>query len=350
MERKKKNNIIKWLGIASLAVILCAGVFTYMVVKRLKDPGTFGMYNAGKGWIYVFPESSWDDVSKSITELYSVKYPSLLPYLHLISDSPSPAVGAYTIHPSESLESISKRIGKGEQDQVSLTLPLDRLTGDTERVLAKYLMYKKDEYRDALRDRELIQSLNIQDTTLLNHVLPGEYTLFWNTSPKEVVTMLVKRYEEFWSKERLERAESLGLTPFEVRVLASIVSLESRYQPELATIAGLYLNRLRLGMPLQADPTIIFAHQDYSIVRVLKKHLEIDSPYNTYKNKGLPPTPICVPSQEAMEAVLNAQSHNFLYMCADSDFSGKHIFAADYATHLKNARLFQEELNKRGIK
>jgi len=156
----------------------------------------------------------------------------------------------------------------------------------------------------------------------------------------------VKECEAWWTHERKEAAMAQGLTPKEVSVLASIVDGETRYVPEQPAIAAVYLNRLRIGMPLQADPTVAFCF-DYKPRRILHSHLEVDSPYNTYKNRGLPPGPISCPPKSCLEAVLHPDSHNYLYFCADPSFNGSHRFAASYAEHLANARSYQRALNER---
>jgi UPF0755 protein len=165
-----------------------------------------------------------------------------------------------------------------------------------------------------------------------------------------VVNKLVDSRDAFWTTERRAAAKKMGLTPVEVAIVASIVEEESNKADERPLIARLYLNRYFIGMKLQADPTVKFAVGDFSLRRITGKHLTIDSPYNTYRNQGLPPGPIRIAEKTAMDAVLNAPQHSYLYMCAKEDFSGRHNFAEDYATHLQNARRYQDALNQRGIK
>ena len=204
----------------------------------------------------------------------------------------------------------------------------------------------------------IIQHLN--DTTFLietglnpNNVnslfIPNTYELYWNTSAKQFVDRMQKEYNKFWNNERLKKAETIGLTKFEVSALASIVEMESYKKDERPIIAQLYLNRLKKGMKLQSDPTIIFAIGDFTIRRVLTKDLKIDSPYNTYLHKGLPPGPICIPSINAIDAVLNASKNDYLFMCAKEDFSGYHNFAKTSREHTKNAKKYRRALNKRKI-
>lgn len=177
--------------------------------------------------------------------------------------------------------------------------------------------------------------------------IPNTYEFYWATSAEEFTDKMYKEYEKFWNSDRTAKADKLGLKPTEVITLASIVQSEqSKHQDEWPIIASLYYNRLQQGMNLQADPTVIFAHQDFTIKRVLNKHLEIDSPYNTYKYIGLPPGPIMIPESKCIDAVLNLEKTNYVYMCAKEDFSGKHNFTASYNEHLSNARKYQTALTK----
>ena len=180
--------------------------------------------------------------------------------------------------------------------------------------------------------------------------IPNTYEMYWDTSVEEFVERMHTEYERFWTKERDAKRKRSGLSRMQVMTLASIVYEETRKGDEMPRVAGVYINRLRKGMPLQADPTIKYALQDFGLRRILNKHLKHPSPYNTYINKGLPPTPICMPSITAIDAVLNYESHKYLYFCARETFDGYHNFAATYNEHLQNARKYQRELNRRGIR
>ena len=179
--------------------------------------------------------------------------------------------------------------------------------------------------------------------------IPNTYEFYWNISATEFLNKMQKEYDKFWNNERLKKAATIGLTKFEVSTLASIVEMESYKKEEHPIIARLYLNRLKKGMKLQSDPTIIFAIGDFTIRRVLTKDLKINSPYNTYLHKGLPPGPICLPSINAIDAVLNASKNDYLFMCAREDFSGYHNFAKTSKEHSKNARKYRRALNKQKI-
>lgn len=180
--------------------------------------------------------------------------------------------------------------------------------------------------------------------------IPNTYEMYWDTSVEEFVERMHTEHERFWTKERDAKRKRSGLSRMQVMTLASIVYEETRKGDEMPRVAGVYINRLRKGMPLQADPTIKYALQDFGLRRILNKHLKHPSPYNTYINNGLPPTPICMPSITAIDAVLNYESHKYLYFCARETFDGYHNFAATYNEHLQNARKYQRELNRRGIR
>ena len=179
--------------------------------------------------------------------------------------------------------------------------------------------------------------------------IPETYQVYWDMSAEEFFERMQKEHQKFWNQERLDKATAIGMTPTEVCTLASIVEEETNNNPEKPMVAGLYINRLHTGMPLQADPTIKFALQDFGLRRITNAHLAVESPYNTYLNTGLPPGPIRIPSPIGLDAVLNHTKHNYLYMCAKEDFSGTHNFASNYAEHMKNARKYWNALNERKI-
>ncbi|RQP16561.1 MAG: endolytic transglycosylase MltG, partial [Parapedobacter sp.] len=201
-----------------------------------------------------------------------------------------------------------------------------------------------------LNNDSLASSYGFDTENFFGMFIPNTYEFYWNTSTDAFAKRMHEEYKKFWNDERKEKAAALKLTPQQVSVLASIVKGEALHTDEMPTIAGLYLNRLNKGMLLQADPTVIFANNDFTIRRVLYRHLRMDSPYNTYLYRGLPPGPIMMPSIASIDAVLNYRQHDYLYMCAKEDFSGYHNFAVTQAEHNVNARKFQQALNERNIK
>lgn len=196
----------------------------------------------------------------------------------------------------------------------------------------------------------VLESVGMTREEILSLFIPNTYELWWNITPTELVMRMKLEYDRFWTAAREKRREAMKMSRVEVSTLASIVMEESAKRDEMPRIAGVYINRLRRGYRLQADPTVRFAIGDYSIKRILHKHLEYKSPYNTYLHRGLPPGPIAVPSIAAIDAVLNYEHNNYLYFCARAEFDGYHNFAKTYEQHLKNARAYMKELDRRSIK
>ncbi len=193
-----------------------------------------------------------------------------------------------------------------------------------------------------------LQQLGVDTNTLMTLVIPDTYIMYWNTSLTNIMKRLQDERDKFWEeKNRLQKADSAGLTPKQVVTIASIVEEETNKNDEKGNVASVYINRYRKGMPLGADPTIKFALKDFGLRRILYGHLMVESPYNTYRNKGLPPGPICTPSEKSIDAVLNAPSTDYLFFVAKSDFSGYHHFSNTYAEHMQYARLYQKALNER---
>lgn len=257
--------------------------------------------------------------------------------------------GRYKIEPDFGNRELIQKIRLGIQDPLNVRFDNLRLPEQLAGSLAKQLEPDSLEFLELFKDPELAKKHGFDEENFFNMFIPNTYEFYWNTSAEAFVERMHKEYERFWNDSRMKKAEELGMTPNEVSILASIVKGEALHNVEMPKIAGLYINRLRKGILLQADPTVIFAHKDFSIRRVLYKHLTLDSPYNTYKYAGLPPGPIMMPSIQAIDAVLNYESHDYIYMCAKDDFSGYHNFAKTAAEHAVNARKFQQALNARNI-
>ena len=216
-------------------------------------------------------------------------------------------------------------------------------------IFSNRLAMDSTEWSQYFSREEVQNELGFNRENLISIFLPETYEFYYKVKPEDLVDKIKTTYDKFWTKERMQKAENVGLTMQEISTLASIVRGETAKMDEAPIIAGLYLNRLKKGMRLQADPTLVFAQKDFSIRRVRKGDKEIDSPYNTYKYKGLPPGPIYMTTKQYIDAVLNASDHEYLYMCAKADFSGYHAFANGYDVHLKNARRLWRALNERRI-
>jgi UPF0755 protein len=241
------------------------------------------------------------------------------------------------------LEAI-RLLRSGEQEPVKITFNNVRLVSELSEKITRNLLMKPEEFEAALIDFAMSNEHGFNKDNILTMFIPNTYEVYYQSSPKELISRMYSEYEKFWNGERKAKAEKIGLTPIEVSILASVVQAESVQKEEAPVIASLYLNRLKKGMPLQADPTLVFAVGDFTLKRVLNEHKEIDSPYNTYRNAGLPPGPINMPEIHSLNSVLNYTPTNFLYMCAKEDFSGRHNFTGSYREHINNAKKYQRAL------
>jgi UPF0755 protein len=232
----------------------------------------------------------------------------------------------------------------GQQEPVKITFNNVRLISELSEKITKNLYMKAEEFEAALIQFAMTNDYGFNKDNILTMFIPNTYEVYYQTTPQELINRMYREYSNFWTDERKARAGELGLTPIQVSILASIVQAESIKKDEAKVIAGLYLNRLKKKMPLQADPTLVFAVGDFTLKRVLNEHKEIDSPYNTYRNAGLPPGPINMPEINSLDAVLNHIETNYLYMCAKEDFSGYHNFTNDYDKHINNAKKYQRAL------
>ena len=232
----------------------------------------------------------------------------------------------------------------GIQEPVNITFTHVRLISELGEKITKNTGVSPTEFYDALDEFRSNNKEGFTQETILCMFLPNTYEVYFNVSPEALVERMHTEYKNFWNEVRIEKAKKLGLTPIEVSILAAIVQAETVKQNEAPVIAGLYLNRLKEDMPLQADPTLVFAAGDFTLKRVLNVHKEVESPYNTYTHTGLPPGPINMPRIAIIDAVLDYEDHTYIYMCAREDFSGYHNFAATLKDHSKNARKYQAAL------
>jgi UPF0755 protein len=234
----------------------------------------------------------------------------------------------------------------GKQVPVNITFNNVRLIDELGEKITRNTSMTHEEFDKALDEFLATNNEGFTPENIIGMFIPNTYEVYYNISGSGLVERMHAEYKKFWNEERKAKAKALGLTPFEVSTLASIVQAENTRGDEAPVIAGLYLNRLKREMPLQADPTLVFASGDFALKRVLNIHKEIDSPYNTYKYIGLPPGPINMPTISSLTAVLNPDPNNYIYMCAKDDFSGRHNFASTYEDHLRNATRYQQALTR----
>ena len=262
----------------------------------------------------------------------------------------APRTGRYAIEPGEKTWKVMRKMKNGQQQAVMLTIPEARTMQKLAAALGSKLMLDSAQIAAALTDQVYCQQQGYDTCTIAALFVPNTYEVYWNTTLDHFMERMAKEHKAFWTPERLQKCEVAGLSPDEVCTLASIIDEETANNGEKPMIAGMYLNRLHKDMPLQADPTVKIALKNFALKRIYHDMLFFDSPYNTYRNTGLPPGPIKIASIKGIDAVLNYVQHDYLYMCAKEDFSGTHNFAVSYAEHLRNAARYAKALNERGIK
>lgn len=254
--------------------------------------------------------------------------------------------GRFLILKGMNTNQIVNKLRAGEQDPVNVTFNNVRFNEDLAGKVSRYIQADSLSILQLFNDTLKIESWGFTPETFKAMFIPNTYQFYWTTDAHEFAGRMKKEFDRYWNETRMQKAKDIGLTPVEVTTLASIVQEETAKNEELARVAGLYINRLKRGIPLQADPTVRYALGDFSIRRILHVHLEIDSPYNTYRNPGLPPGPVNFPEVSAIEAVLNYEEHNYIFMVALDDFSGYHHFSTTLAEHNRYAAKYQEALNK----
>ena len=302
-------------------------------------------------YLYVPTGSTFEELMQTIQDKNILLDTSSFRWVANKYDYPQNLIaGKYALEPGMNNKDLVKKLRSGIQEPVKFRFQNLRLKGDFAKHVSTLLEPDSNSIINLLNNDSLAAQYGFNTENFYTMFIPNTYEIWWNTSAEKFFERMHTEYSKFWTEERLKKAAAINLSPNEVSILASIVKGEALHNDEMPTIAGLYLNRLQRGILLQADPTVIFAAQDFTIRRVLNSHLRISSPYNTYLNRGLPPGPITLPSIASIDAVLNFQKHDYIYMCAKDDFSGYHNFAKTMSEHLVNARKFQKALNDRNIK
>ena len=289
-------------------------------------------------------------VRDSLEKYYGEKYASKFAMVSRLRKADfSRRHGAYMIDSGISPVQAERILSRGGQHPMIVVVNNARGIDVLTQKVAKNLDFSADSLKQQLQDSAFLAEYGLKPSQALALFLDDSYQVYWNASPEAVSAKMGNHYKKIWNVERTAKAKELGLTPAEVITLASIVDEETNKSDEKPKVARLYLNRLKKGMKLQADPTVKFALGDFSLRRIRNEHLQVDSPYNTYKVSGLTPGPIRTVTVADIDAVLNSPAHDYLYMCAKDDFSGYHNFAKDYGTHMQNARNYQRALTRRNI-
>lgn len=332
-------------------------LFLFILVSVLLISFTFYVYQicytpnilVGKDdrYIYIPNGANFDTVQRLLHEGEYVQDLISFSFLsRLMEYDRNVKPGRYVLRSNMNNLSAIRFLRLGEQEPVRITFNNIRLITDLPPRITQNTGTSPAEFEAALVGFLARNTHGFNKNNILCMFIPNTYEVYYTITGEQLVERMYAEYKRFWNDTRTQQAKALGLTPIEVSVLASIVQAESVKREEAPIIAGLYLNRLRKGILLQADPTLVFAVGDFSLKRVLNEHKEVESPYNTYKYKGLPPGPINMPEISSIDAVLNYKPSDFIYMCAKEDFSGYHNFTASYSEHLKNAARYQQALTR----
>jgi len=329
-----------------LGVIILIAIF--LIYKTLFGAGIAPKENISI--IYIPTGSSYSQVLDTLKTHLTIKNPKILSWVAEKKKYPlliKP--GRYIIESDLNYIGLVNLLRSGRQDPVKITFSNIRFLNQIAGKIGKQIEADSANIITFLMNETNYKGDGFSKEDIISVFIPDTYEIYWNTDAKALYERMLKEYKLFWNNERLNKAKEENLTPKEVAILASVIDDEVVKKEEKPRIAGVYLNRLKQGIPLQACPTIKFALNDFTITRVLKKYLEVDSPYNTYKHNGFPPGPIGCPSVEGIDAVLNAEKHTYLYFAAKADFSGYHNFSKTLSEHNHYAALYQKELDKRKI-
>lgn len=348
MKRKKQHKRIRFLFLLFIGLLSSAAYISYRyyvkifhaVVDMVEEERIF----------YVYSDWSYDELTNALVEENIISNVASFDWVADRKKFSSPKAGRYSIKKGMSNNDLVNLFRSGDQETVKLTFNTIRTPQELSRRISSQLEADSTRLMELLVSQEYASKYGFSTSTFFTMFIPNTYDFYWSTSAEEFIQRMAQEYKKFWTEERKAKANKLGLSQSEVATLASIVQAEQMVRvDERPKVAGLYINRLRKGMRLQSDPTLVYALGDFTINRVLNKHKAIDSPYNTYKYSGLPPGPINLPELSSLEAVLNYEAHDYLYMCAKADFSSYHNFSKSLRQHNIYARQYQNELNRRRI-
>lgn len=351
MSAKKSKPTNRKLIYSILAIVaillLAAGIKVYEDVLA----GNINLPKGEKGYVFIYSNRSFSqnmDVLRESGLMNNTTSFERLAQLTGYSDLVKP--GRYEVNADVNNLELLRLMVSGRQAPIDVTFKYARRNEDLAGFWGSQLEADSNELLALMNNATFCDSLGFTTETIKAMFIPNTYNFYWTTSARKLLKRMHEEYKNFWNEQRMAQLKAIGFSQQQVSTLASIVQKETYRKEEMPVVAGVYINRINKGMPLQADPTIIYAINNDTIKRVGGAMLDVESPYNTYKYKGLPPGPICVPAVVAIDAVLRYQRNNYIYFCAREDFSGYHNFAATFAQHQLNARRYQQELNRRGVK
>jgi UPF0755 protein len=350
MAKKRKASKIKKIIIAGIVLLLLLAIAAgYNFYNRFYLPNI--NYRAGeKNYLYVHTGGTFNDLVNNLKKnniiIDTGSFAWVANYFHL-QDNIHP--GRYLLKPEMNNLQLVRLLKSGKQVPLELVLKKFRTKNDLVHFVSSQIEADSVSLDSVLDDTVFLRQYGFTPGNSIAVIIPNTYEFYWNTNAGKFFERIYVEYKKFWTDERVSEAADLGLTPIQVQTLASIIEEETNHNDEKPVIASVYLNRLNKKMNLEADPTVKYAIGDFSIKRISLEMTRFDSPYNTYKERGLPPGPICTPAVTTIDAVLHPAQTDYLYFCARPDSSGYHIFATTYSEQKKNARLYHIELNKRNI-
>jgi UPF0755 protein len=342
---------LKLMIIAILIVLACIGGMVFYRYYRLITKPVIDLGEQKSTFFHIYTGSGFTAVRDSLVGKGFLSDPVAFEWLATQKKYPDKIrPGRYRLVNGMRNNALVNLLRSGMKEPVRITIHNINTPAGLAGRIGRNLEVDSLRLKELFSDRAFLANYNLTPATVLSFFIPDTYEFYWNTSGEQLFKRMQKEFERFWDPRRKHLADSLQLSVNEVVTLASIVEKETLKHDEKPVIAGVYLNRLKKGIPLQADPTVIYALNDYTIRRVLKVHTLVKSPYNTYLHAGLPPGPICLPSVASVDAVLNARNHSYYYFCAREDLSGYHNFASDLNAHNRNAGKYQRALDKMKIR
>ena len=332
--------------------LIAATVFGAILAYFAYD-AFFGVNTTNKieeNFLSLDPNTSIEDLADKLSkDTFIIDKKSFLLTAKAMKYGKKIRTGRFSLKGKTSNVEIIRHLRSGEQATVNLVINNARTIEDLSGKLSNFVVADSSDFLNELRSASTLEILETNEENIMTYFIPNTYQVYWSETPSMIIERMKKEHFKFWnSSDRAQKAEQLNMTKEEVYTLASIVEKETNQVSEKAKMAGVLLNRLNIGMALQADPTVVFATRDFTTKRVLFKHLEFDSPYNTYMYRGLPPGPIAMASISSIDAVLNSEDHKYLYYCAKGDGSGLHNFATNLSGHNRNSKLYVQNLKKRG--
>ena len=348
-KEKRKAQIRKMIRYGILLLLLIAAVLGYLVYSMIYKSNVW--LNGKESYsLDIRSGSSWDDIKGKLYKNGIIVHRASFEWVAGLMKYPGHIKpGHYLITQGMDNRQLLTKLRSGKQDPVKLVFNNIRTKEDLAGHIAEQIETDSASLGKLLNNPDYTGKFGFSPATILTMFIPNTYSVYWNISPEKFMERMHKEYDVFWNEKRQQRLKAIGLTRLETMTMASIVEKETNRNDEKPDVAGVYMNRLKQGWLLQADPTLVFALGDFSIKRVLNVYKKIDSPYNTYMYFGLPPGPICMPSVSSIEAVLNYRQHKYMYFCAREDFSGYHNFAVTQQEHELNAQRYQQALNRQGI-